>query len=72
LLTIDPSLRLKQENADLRKTQSDYFVELGDLRHDFNEMKQLLVHLAKGSQKKLVDEFNERVEDKADTEWSCD
>jgi hypothetical protein len=32
-------------------------LELGDLRHDFNEMKQLLVHLSKESQKELVDEF---------------
>jgi hypothetical protein len=29
-------------------------LELGDLRHDFNEMKQLLVHLSKESQKELL------------------
>ena len=71
-LTIDPTKRLKQENAELRKTQSDYLVELGDLRHDFNKMKQLLIHLSKDSQKQLVNEFNQKVEDKADIEWSCD
>ena len=70
--TIDPNQRLKQENADLRKTQSDYLAELGDLRHDFDEMKQLLVHLSKESQKQLVDEFFQKVGDKADIEWSCD
>ena len=46
--------------------------ELGDLRHDFNEMKELLVHLSKESQKQLVDEFYQKVGDKADIEWSCD
>ena len=71
-LTIDPTQRLKQENAELRKTQSDYLVELGDLSQDFNEMKQLLVHLSKDSQKQLVDEFSQKVGDKADIEWSCD
>ena len=71
-LIIDPTQRLKQENAELRKTQSDYLTELGDLRHDFNEMKQLLVHLSKESQKQLVDEFFQKVGDKADIEWSCD
>jgi integrase len=70
-LTIDPTHRLKQENAELKKNQSDYLVELGDLRHDFNEMKQLLVHLNKESQKQLVDEFFQKVGDKADIEWSC-
>jgi integrase len=71
-LTISDEPRLKQENAELRKTQSDYLAELGDLRHDFNEMKQLLVHLSKESQKQLVDEFFQKVGDKADIEWSCD
>jgi hypothetical protein len=47
-------------------------LELGDLRHDFNEMKQLLVHLSKESQKELVDEFFQKVGDKADIQWSCD
>jgi integrase len=69
-LTIDPTHRLKQENEELKKNQSDYLAELGDLRHDFNEMKQLLVHLSKDSQKELVDEFFEKVGDKADIEWS--
>ena len=72
VLTIDPNHRLKQENLQLRKSQNDYLAELGDLRHDFNEMKQLLVHLSKEIQKQLVDEFNQKVGDKADTEWSCD
>ena len=71
-LTIDDTQRLKQENAELRNTQSDYLAELGDLRHDFNEMKQLLVHLSKNIQKELVGEFFEKVADKADIEWSCD
>jgi hypothetical protein len=47
-------------------------LELGDLRHDFNEMKQLLVHLSKESQKELVDEFFQKVRDKADIQGSCD
>lgn len=66
-MTIDP--RLKKENEELKK---DYLAELGDLRQEFNEMKQLLVHLSKESQKQLVDEFYQKVEDKADIEWSCD
>jgi hypothetical protein len=71
-LTINPKSRLERENAQLRKTQKDYLAELGDLRHDFDEMKQLLVHLNKESQKQLVDEFSQKVGDKADIEWSCD
>jgi hypothetical protein len=60
-LTINPKSRLERENAQLRKTQKD-----------FDEMKQLLVHLNKESQKQLVDEFSQKVGDKADIEWSCD
>jgi hypothetical protein len=45
--------------------------ELGELRQEFNEMKQLLVHLSKDSQKQLVNEFFPKVGDKADIEWSC-
>ena len=71
-LTIDPIQRLKQENVELKKRQKDYLAELGDLRHDFNEMKQLLVHLNKESQKQLVNEFYQKAGDKADIEWSCD
>jgi integrase len=71
-LTISDEPRLKQENAELRKTQSDYLAELGELKEDFNEMKRLLVHLSKESQKQLVDEFYQQVGDKADIEWSCD
>jgi integrase len=71
-LTLDPTQLLKQENQRLKKNQSDYLAELGDLRHDFNEMKQLLVHLSKESQKHLVGEFFQKVGDKADIEWSCD
>ena len=71
-LTINPNQRLERENAQLKKNQQEYLVELGDLRHDFNEMKQLLVHLSKNSQKELVGEFFEKVADKADIEWSCD
>ena len=72
MLTIDPTQRLVQENADLRKIQKDYLAELGDLRQDFDEMKQLLVHLNKDSQKQIVDEISQKVMDKADIEWSCD
>jgi hypothetical protein len=68
----DPTQRLKQENTELRKNQSDYLAELGDLRHEFDKIKQLLVHLSKDSQKQLVDEFFQKAGDKADIEWSCD
>jgi hypothetical protein len=34
-------------------------------------MKQLLVHLSKDSEKQLVNEFFQKVGDKADIEWSC-
>ena len=71
-LTIDPTQRLKQENAELKKTQCDYLAELGDLRHEFNAMKRLFVHLTPGTQKRLVDEFHEKVGDEVDIEWSCD
>jgi integrase len=33
-LIIDPTQRLKQENAELRKTQSDYLAELGELKEE--------------------------------------
>ena len=68
-MTIDPNQRLKKENEELKK---DYLAELGDLRQEFNEMKRLLVHLNKDSQKQLIDEMREKVMDKADIEWSCD
>ena len=68
-ITIDDKHRLKKRNKELEK---DYLAELGDLREEFNEMKRLLVHLSQESQKQLVDEFKEKVEDKADIEWSCD
>lgn len=71
-LTIDSSQRLRQENQELRKNQNEYLAELGELREDFNQMKQLLVHLSKDSQKQLVDDFYQKVADKADIEWSCD
>lgn len=60
LLTIDPSQRLKQEIQELTK---DYFAELGDLREQFNEMKELLLNFKKGIQKKLVKEFWPRTGD---------
>jgi hypothetical protein len=69
LLTVDPTKRLEKENQELRK---DYHAELGELRHDFNEMKQLLVHLSKESQKQLVDEIRLKAEEKAEIEWSCE
>jgi site-specific recombinase XerD len=71
-LTINPTQRLEQENADLRKNRNDYLAELGEFKEEFNEMKRLFVHLSKGTQKQLIDEFNEKVGDKADIEWSCD
>ena len=71
-LTIDPTQRLKQENEKLRKNQKDYLAELGELKEDFDEMKQLLVHLNKDSQKEIIDELSQKVEDKAEIEWSCD
>lgn len=40
-LTIDPTQRLQKENQELRKAQKDYLAELGDLRHEFDKMKQL-------------------------------
>ena len=46
--------------------------ELGYLRDDFNGMKQLFDHLSKESQKHLVNDFYQKVGDKADIEWSCD
>ena len=63
LLTIDPKKRLEQENADLRKTQKDYLTELGELRGEFNEMKQMFVSLQRGTQKKLVNEFLQKTSD---------
>ena len=68
-LTIEPTQRLKQENAELRKNQSDYLAELGDLRQDFNEMKQWLVGLQKGNQKELVNRFYKMTADKIQDEW---
>jgi integrase len=44
-LTIDPTQRLQQENQELKKASMDYLVELGDLRQEFNEMKQMFVNL---------------------------
>jgi hypothetical protein len=70
-LIIDSNERLEQENQELKKNQNDYLTQLGDLRHEFNEMKQLLVHLSKNSQKQLVNEFYQKTGDKADIEWSC-
>jgi site-specific recombinase XerD len=67
-LTIDPTQRLEKENQELRKNQNDYLAELGELREEFNEMKQLFVHLRKDSQKEIF----QMVEDKADIDWSCD
>jgi hypothetical protein len=32
-LTVDPTQRLQQENQELRRNQSDYLAELGELRH---------------------------------------
>ena len=71
-LTINPAQRLKQENEKLRKDQENYLAELGVLKQDVDEMKQLFGHLSKESQKQLINEFNQKVEDKADIEWSCD
>jgi hypothetical protein len=67
LLTIDPNQKLRQENAELKK---DYLAELGGSVMSLM-MKQLLVHWSKDSQKQLVNEYFQKVEDKADIEWSC-
>ena len=56
----------------LKKNQNDYLAELGEFKEDFNKMKQLFVHLSKGTQKELFDEFYQKVGDEADIEWSCD
>lgn len=72
ILTIDPTQKWKQENEKLRKDQKNYLAELGVLKQDVDEMKQLFGHLSKESQKQLINEFNQKVEDKADIEWSCD
>ncbi len=66
LLTIDPAQRLKQENQELRK---DYLAELGELREEFNEMKQMFVNLQRGTQRKLVNEFLQRTGDELQDEW---
>jgi hypothetical protein len=52
--------RLERENAELRK---DYLAGLGELREEFNEMKQMFVNLQRGTQKKLVNEFLQRTGD---------
>ena len=49
-----------KENAELRK---DYLAELGELRGEFNEMKEMFVSLQRGTQKKLVNEFLQRTGD---------
>lgn len=60
-LTIDPRQKLQQENQQLKK---DYLAELGDLRQEFNDMKDMLIALKnKGTQKKLVNEFFDRTND---------
>jgi integrase len=69
LLTIDPTQRLRQENQELRK---DYLAELGDLRAEFNEMKELLVHMSKDNQKKIIDESLQKARYEAEIDWSCD
>lgn len=72
LLTINPTQKLRQENAELRK---DYLAELGDLREEFNEMKIMLGelgkfgNLGKGRQKDLVKEFFERTGDELQDQW---
>ena len=69
LLTINPKQRLEQENQELRKSQKDYLAELGDLREEFDEMKQWLVGLQKGNQKELVNKFYELTSNKMQDEW---
>jgi site-specific recombinase XerD len=61
-----------QEIARLKAKEHEDNKALGELSKEFNKMKQLLVHLSKDSQKQLVDEFFQKVGDKADIEWSCD
>ena len=62
----------EQEIARLKAKEHEDSKTLGELSKEFNEMKQLFVHLSKDSKKQLLDEFKEKVEDKADIEWSCD
>ena len=62
ILTIDPTQKWKQENEKLRKDQKNYLAELGVLKQDVDEMKQLFGHLSKESQKQLINEFNQKVD----------
>jgi hypothetical protein len=42
---------------------------LGELREEFNELKQMFVNLQRGTQKKLVNEFLQRTGDELQDEW---
>lgn len=66
LLTIEDSQRLKARVSSL---ESERDKELGDLRQEFNEMKRLLVNLKKGTQKKLVDEFEQKTSEELQKEF---
>jgi integrase len=69
LLTINPNQRLVQENQQLKKASIDYLAELGDLKEEFNEMKQMLVGLKnKGNRKNLVREFFDKANDRLQDE----
>jgi integrase len=58
LLTINPTQRLKQENAELRKNQSDYLAELGELKEDFYELKQFVLNIdSQEMKRKLLNGF---------------
>jgi integrase len=82
-LTVSDVHRLKKRNQELETVQAQEIARLkakehedskalGELSKEFSEMKYLLGQLSKGSQKQLVDEFFQKVGDKADIEWSCD
>jgi hypothetical protein len=42
---------------------------LGELREEFNELKQMFVNLQRGTQKNLVNEFLQRTGDELQDEW---
>jgi len=68
-LTINPTQRLRQENAQLRNKQNDYLAELGEFNKDFNEIKQWFGELKRGNQKELMNKFYTMTADKIQDEY---
>jgi hypothetical protein len=60
-----------QEIARLKAKEHEDSRALGELSKEINEIKYLFGHLSKESKKQLIDEFSEKVGDKASIEWSC-